>query len=67
MFECCGCEERMLCLADLIDHIRSAHGSRHEKDVKILGILHLKMDRNSYSEVTQRSYSLQELLDMNKS
>ena len=38
MFECRVCEERMLRLADLIDHIRSAHGYRYEKDGKILGI-----------------------------
>ena len=69
MFECCACDERMLRLSDLRNHIRSAHKytyeDRHDKD--IFGIVHLKMDRNSYLEVTQKIYSFEELLESNKS
>ena len=67
MFECCRCDDRMLKLADLKDHIRSAHGNRYEEGEKIAGIVHLKMDRNSYSEVTQKTYSYEELLNRSKS
>ena len=50
MFECCACDERMLRSADLGDHIRSAHKYTYEDraDKDIFGIVHLKMDRNSY-------------------
>ena len=59
MYECNDCYERTSRLADLRD--------KHEvkKDEKVGGIMHIKMERSNFSEVSCETYSLDELIGKN--
>ena len=60
MYECNACYERTSRLADLMDHLRDKHEVK--KDEKVDGIMHIKMERSNFSEVSCETYSLDELL-----